>query len=131
MIHSGSRGLGYQVCDDSLAFMAKHVKTLDIQLPDRQLACAPIQSKEGRRYLSAMACAANYAYANRQIMLHLCRQAFETALSIGPKALNMNWSMTYATTSPRRKSISSTEKSVGCVCTARVRRAPSDRDSLR
>jgi tRNA-splicing ligase RtcB len=89
MIHSGSRGLGYQVCDDSLAFMAKHVKTLDIQLPDRQLACAPIQSKEGRRYLRAMACAANYAYANRQIMLHLCRQAFETALSISPKALNM------------------------------------------
>jgi tRNA-splicing ligase RtcB len=89
MIHSGSRGLGYQVCDDSLAFMAKHVKTLDIQLPDRQLACAPIQSGEGRRYLRAMACAANYAYANRQIMLHLCRQAFETALSISPKALNM------------------------------------------
>jgi tRNA-splicing ligase RtcB len=89
MIHSGSRGLGYQVCDDSLAFMTKHVKTLDFQLPDRQLACAPIQSKEGRRYLRAMACAANYAYANRQIMLHLCRQAFENALSISPKALNM------------------------------------------
>lgn len=89
MIHSGSRGLGYQVCDDSLAIMAKHVRTLDLQLPDRQLACARIQSKEGRRYLSAMACAANYAYANRQIMLHLCRQAFETALSISPKALNM------------------------------------------
>jgi tRNA-splicing ligase RtcB len=89
MIHSGSRGLGYQVCDDSLAFMTKHVKTLGFQLPDRQLACAPIQSKEGRRYLGAMACAANYAYANRQIMLHLCRQAFESALSVSPKALNM------------------------------------------
>lgn len=89
MIHSGSRGLGYQVCDDSLAIMAKHVRTLDLQLPDRQLAYARIQSKEGRRYLSAMACAANYAYANRQIMLHLCRQAFEAALSISPKALNM------------------------------------------
>ncbi len=89
MIHSGSRGLGYQVCDDSLAFMTKHVRTLGIDLPDRQLACAPIQSKEGRRYLRAMACAANYAYANRQIMLHLTREAFERALSISPKALNM------------------------------------------
>jgi tRNA-splicing ligase RtcB (3'-phosphate/5'-hydroxy nucleic acid ligase) len=89
MIHSGSRGLGYQVCDDSLAFMTKHVKTLGIALPDRQLSCALIQSKEGRRYLSAMACAANYAYANRQIMLHHCREAFERILHISPKALNM------------------------------------------
>lgn len=89
MIHSGSRGLGYQVCDDSLAFMAKHVKKLGIELPDRQLACALIQSKEGRRYLQAMACAANYAYANRQIMLDHCRTAFEQALQISPKSLNM------------------------------------------
>jgi tRNA-splicing ligase RtcB len=89
MIHSGSRGLGYQVCDDSLAFMARHVKKLGIELPDRQLACARIQSKEGRRYLRAMACAANYAYANRQIMLHHCRTAFERNLQISPKSLNM------------------------------------------
>ncbi len=90
MIHSGSRGLGYQVCDDALAFMAKYVKTLNIALPDRQLACAPIQSDAGRRYMQAMACAANYAYANRQIMLHLCRQAFEQTLHISPRALNMH-----------------------------------------
>ncbi|MGD9367996.1 MAG: RtcB family protein [Desulfobacteraceae bacterium] len=89
MIHSGSRGLGYQVCDDSLAFMARHVKKLGIELPDRQLACALIQSKEGRRYLRAMACAANYAYANRQIMLDHCRSAFERSLQISPKSLNM------------------------------------------
>jgi tRNA-splicing ligase RtcB len=89
MIHSGSRGLGYQVCDDFLAFMTKHVKKLDIELPDRQLACAPIQSAEGREYLSAMACAANYAYANRQIMLHLCREVFEQVLGISPRTLNM------------------------------------------
>ncbi len=90
MIHSGSRGLGYQVCDDSLSYMAKHVKKLDIDLPDRQLACAHIHSAEGQRYLKAMACAANYAYANRQIMMHLCREAFERALHISPKALNMH-----------------------------------------
>jgi tRNA-splicing ligase RtcB (3'-phosphate/5'-hydroxy nucleic acid ligase) len=89
MIHSGSRGLGYQVCDDFLAFMTKHVKKLNIELPDRQLACAPIQSAEGREYLSAMACAANYAYANRQIMLHLCREVFEQVLGISPRTLNM------------------------------------------
>jgi tRNA-splicing ligase RtcB len=89
MIHSGSRGFGYQVCDDALAFMAKHVRKLDIRLPDRQLACAPIQSDEGRRYLQAMACGANYAYANRQIMLHHSRTAFERILNISPKALNM------------------------------------------
>ncbi len=90
MIHSGSRGLGYQVCDDSLALMNKHVKKLGIQLPDRQLACAYIQSQEGRRYLRAMACAANYAYANRQVMLHLSRQVFEKVLQISPAALNMH-----------------------------------------
>jgi tRNA-splicing ligase RtcB len=89
MIHSGSRGLGYQICDDFLAFMTKHVKKLNIELPDRQLACAFIQSAEGRRYLSAMACAANYAYANRQVLLHLSREVFEQVLGISPGTLNM------------------------------------------
>jgi tRNA-splicing ligase RtcB (3'-phosphate/5'-hydroxy nucleic acid ligase) len=89
MIHSGSRGLGYQVCDDFLADMTKQARHLSIELPDRQLVCAPIQSAEGRRYLGAMACAANYAYANRQIMLHLAREVFQRVLDIGPAALNM------------------------------------------
>ena len=89
MLHSGSRGLGYQVCDDSLASMAKHVRSLDIVLPDRQLACAYIQSDAGQRYLRAMACAANYAWANRQILLHRCREVFEQALGISPRALGM------------------------------------------
>lgn len=90
MLHSGSRGFGYQVCDDSLAFMAKHVKTLDIDLPDRQLACARIRSEAGRRYLAAMACAANYAWANRQVLLHRAREVFEQVFSIGPRNLAMN-----------------------------------------
>jgi tRNA-splicing ligase RtcB (3'-phosphate/5'-hydroxy nucleic acid ligase) len=89
MLHSGSRGLGYQVCDDFLAAMSKHVKTLGIELPDRQLACAYIHSEQGRRYLKAMACAANYAWANRQIMLHRCRETFEETLGISPRALSM------------------------------------------
>lgn len=90
MIHSGSRGLGYQVCDDFLAFMTKHVKKLGFNLPDRQLACAFIQSEAGIRYYNAMACAANYAWANRQVLMHRSRGIFESVLGIGPRALNMN-----------------------------------------
>jgi len=89
MLHSGSRGLGYQVCDDFLAAMNRGMKDLDFALPDRQLACAWIQSEMGQRYLQAMACAANYAWTNRQVLLHRCREAFEKVLNISPRALNM------------------------------------------
>ncbi len=71
MIHSGSRGFGYQICDDYLKVMAHAASRYDFTLPDRQLACAPIDSPEGRDYFAAMACAANFAWANRQIMMHL------------------------------------------------------------
>jgi tRNA-splicing ligase RtcB len=90
MIHCGSRGFGYQVCDDFLASMTRHVQNLDIDLPDRQLACAMIQSEMGRRYRYAMACAANYAWANRQILLHKSREIFQQVLDIGPRDLQMN-----------------------------------------
>ena len=90
MLHSGSRGFGYQVCDDFLAEMSRQVHTLGIELPDRQLSCAPIQSEMGRRYLAAMACAANYAWANRQILMHRCREVFARILGKGPKALAMD-----------------------------------------
>jgi tRNA-splicing ligase RtcB len=89
MIHSGSRGFGHQVCDDFLHRMAKSMTTADFDLPDRQLVYAPIQSKEGQQYLAAMACAANYAWANRQILLHRCRQVFERVLGLGPRDLSM------------------------------------------
>jgi len=89
MIHCGSRGLGYQVCDDYLVIMAAAAHKYGITLPDRQLACAPIESPEGRRYLSAMACAANYAWANRQMIMHLTEQALLHALHISPKELNL------------------------------------------
>jgi tRNA-splicing ligase RtcB (3'-phosphate/5'-hydroxy nucleic acid ligase) len=89
MLHSGSRGLGHQVCDDHLAVMKKSVARLGLNLPDRQLACAMIQSEEGQIYLSAMACAANYAWANRQILLHRARQTFMKTLSISPNSLRM------------------------------------------
>lgn len=89
MIHSGSRGLGHQICDDALAAMNKKIKQFDFNLPDRQLACAPLNSSEGRQYLAAMACAANYAWANRQVMLHHCREALMQCLQVSPRALDL------------------------------------------
>ena len=89
MLHCGSRGFGYQVCDDFLASMTKHVNTIGIELPDRQLACASIQSDLGQRYRRAMACAANYAWANRQILLHRTREVFQHVLGMGPRDLGM------------------------------------------
>ena len=68
MIHCGSRGLGHQVCDDYLALMKKTTHKYGIKLPDGHLACVPIESKEGQEYLGAMAGAANYAWANRQVI---------------------------------------------------------------
>ncbi|MGH7699287.1 MAG: RtcB family protein [Gemmatimonadales bacterium] len=74
-IHSGSRGLGYQVCDDSLDTMLRAAAKYGIALPDRQLCCAPLASPEAKRYWGAMNAAANYAFANRQLMAHYARRA--------------------------------------------------------
>ncbi|GAB4375838.1 MAG: RNA ligase RtcB [Acidobacteriota bacterium] len=76
-IHSGSRGLGYQVCDDFLKRMLQAARRYGIELPDRQLCCAPVSSPEGRAYLGAMAAAANFAFANRQVMASWVRRTFE------------------------------------------------------
>jgi tRNA-splicing ligase RtcB len=76
LIHSGSRGLGHQVCTDFLAEMGAAMKRYNITLPDRQLACVPIQSPEGQSYLKAMRAAANFAWANRQAILHFLRGSF-------------------------------------------------------
>jgi tRNA-splicing ligase RtcB (3'-phosphate/5'-hydroxy nucleic acid ligase) len=77
LIHSGSRGLGHQVCTDYVALMNKVMPKYGIELPDRQLACAPVGSDEGQSYLAAMAAAANFAWANRQGILYFLRQAFQ------------------------------------------------------
>lgn len=89
MIHSGSRGLGYQVCDDSLDTMVKAMDMYAISVPDRQLCCAPIDSPEGRAYFAAMAAAANYAWANRQIIMHWVRRSFEQVLNVSAACANM------------------------------------------
>ncbi|MFQ5751249.1 MAG: RtcB family protein [bacterium] len=84
IIHCGSRGFGYQICDDYIAVMNKAVQKYGIDLPDRQLCCAPITSPEGQEYLEAMRCAVNYAFANRQVIAAWTRQAFEEALKLSP-----------------------------------------------
>jgi tRNA-splicing ligase RtcB len=89
IIHSGSRGLGHQTCEDALKVMGKAMEKYHIAVPDRQLACAPVASPEGQRYLAAMACAANYAWVNRQVMMSLAEHAFLAALQIGPRELGM------------------------------------------
>ncbi len=83
MIHCGSRGLGHQVCSDSVKEMLKVMPAYGIEVPDKQLACAPVKSPEGEKYLKAMAAAANYGRANRQALTHATRAAFEAALGDG------------------------------------------------
>jgi tRNA-splicing ligase RtcB len=76
LIHTGSRGLGHQVCDDYVRSLRQAVNKYGIELPDRELACAPVNSPEGQAYFGAMACAANYAWANRQCITHWTRECF-------------------------------------------------------
>ena len=90
MIHSGSRGCGHQVCSDYLRIMDKAYKKYKISLDDRQLACAPLDSKEAQNYIQAMAAAANYAWANRQMMTHWVRETFEEVLGKSAKDMEMD-----------------------------------------
>jgi tRNA-splicing ligase RtcB len=90
MIHSGSRGFGYQVCDDYVREMVKCLAKYSINVPDRQLACAPINSPEARNYIGAMRAAANYAWANRQVLMHLTREAFSKVFSKSWQSLGMD-----------------------------------------
>ncbi|MBS3816022.1 MAG: RtcB family protein [Candidatus Thermoplasmatota archaeon] len=77
MIHTGSRGCGHQIATDYINTMEKAIKKYDIDLPDKQLACAPYDSPEGKDYFAAMNCGANYAWTNRQLILHWVRESFE------------------------------------------------------
>ncbi len=90
IIHSGSRGLGHQTCEDHLRVIGKAMDRYAIRLPDRQLAAVPVKSPEGRAYLGAMAAAANFAWCNRQIMMHLAERAFMQALSISQRDLGFS-----------------------------------------
>jgi tRNA-splicing ligase RtcB len=85
LIHSGSRGLGHQVCTDYVSLMNRNMARHNITLPDRQLACGPIASEEGRQYLAAMSAAANFAWANRQAIMHFLRGAFRRVFGDGAR----------------------------------------------
>jgi tRNA-splicing ligase RtcB len=89
IVHTGSRGLGHQVCDDYIKVMLKASAKYGIELPDRQLCCAPLTSPEGKQYLAAMSAAANFAFANRQMITHWVRESFEGVFQLGPRDLGM------------------------------------------
>jgi tRNA-splicing ligase RtcB len=89
IVHTGSRGLGHQVCDDYIRVLMKSTQKYGIELPDRQLCCAPVSSKEGKQYLAAMAGAANYAFANRQIIVHWVRETFEQVFQKSSERLGL------------------------------------------
>ena len=84
-VHTGSRGLGHQVCEDNIEAMLAASRRYRIEIPDKQLCCAPIDSPEGRNYFAAMAAAANFAFANRQVITHWVRRSVEHALGVGPR----------------------------------------------
>jgi tRNA-splicing ligase RtcB len=90
MIHSGSRGLGYQVCDDALAMLRKAPEKYGLELPDRQLACAPVNSREGQKYIAAMRAAANFAWCNRQLLMQQAREVFAAVFGRSWQELQMN-----------------------------------------
>ena len=89
IVHTGSRGLGHQVCDDYIKILMKSTQKYGIELPDRQLCCAPVNSKEGKQYLAAMAGAANYAFANRQIIFHWVKETFEQVFQMSSERLGL------------------------------------------
>ncbi|HTK91253.1 MAG TPA: RtcB family protein [Verrucomicrobiae bacterium] len=93
MIHTGSRGLGHQACTDALRRCEAGMRRFGISLPDRQLACAPLESPEAGEYLAAMRAAANFAFANRQVLAEAAEEAFLRALGVGPSELG--WSLVY------------------------------------
>jgi tRNA-splicing ligase RtcB len=90
MIHCGSRGYGHQVCSDYLRVMEHAVQKYKISLPDRELACAPGNSSEARDYIEAMSCAVNYAFANRQAIMHWVRESFKQVYQQDPEKFGLN-----------------------------------------
>jgi tRNA-splicing ligase RtcB len=88
-VHTGSRGLGHQVCDDYIRVMMDAAKKYQIELPDSQLCCAPVFSPEGKQYFEAMACAANFAFTNRQMITHWVGESFEQVFRKSPRDLKL------------------------------------------
>ncbi len=89
MVHTGSRGFGHQICTDYSKSLLQAAKKYGVEVPDKGLACAPVDSKEGRAYYAAMACAVNFAFSNRQLITHDVRRAFGDVLGRDPRTLGM------------------------------------------
>ncbi len=89
-VHCGSRGCGHQIATDYLQDMERYIKDNKVELPDRQLACAPLDSEIGGRYFSAMSCGANYAWANRQMITHWIRESFENVMNDSAENMGMD-----------------------------------------
>ncbi len=114
MIHSGSRGLGHQVATDYIKVMDRVVQRERIALPDRQLVCAPVESREGGDYLAAMACAANFALCNREAMTHFTRKAFAAVFGASPRELGMSllYDVSHNLAKPERHEVEGREREV-------------------
>ncbi len=115
-IHSGSRGLGYQVCDDYLKTMLRAAEKYGIVLQDRQLCCAPLQSDEAKRYMAAMRGAANYAFCNRQMMAHWVRETFSEVMKQSAERLGLRlvYDVAHNIAKVEKHRVNGTEKEV-CV----------------
>jgi tRNA-splicing ligase RtcB (3'-phosphate/5'-hydroxy nucleic acid ligase) len=114
MVHCGSRGLGHQVCTDHLKELERAARKYQIDLPDRQLACAPLDSPEGRSYFGAMAGAANYAWSNRQIIMHHVRKVFERIYGIGYEEMRLVYDVAHNVAKFERHEVDGTARDV-CV----------------
>ena len=127
MVHTGSRGFGHQVCTDALGEMQGAMRRYGIALPDRQLACAPLTSPEARAYLGAMRAAANFAFANRQCLAHMAREAVERTLGVSPRGLG--WRLVYDVwhNIAKEETTRSTAAPDASSCTGRAPRARSRR----
>lgn len=90
MIHTGSRAMGHQICTDSLRMVERAMNKYNIEVPDRELACVPANTKEANKYLSQMACAANFGFCNRQLITHWVRESFEQVLNQSTDDMDMN-----------------------------------------
>ena len=113
-IHTGSRGFGHQVCEDSIKLMINASQKYGINLPDRQLCCAPFYSEEGKFYYGAMNCAINFAFANRQIISHWVKEALLKALDISPNSLGFKvlYEVAHNIAKKEKHTINGTEKKV-------------------
>ncbi len=89
LVHSGSRGFGHQICEDYIKILSKHFHSFNIEIPDKQLICAPFKSPQGQQYFLSMNCAANFAFVNRQIIMHLAKESFLQTFQFSERDLGM------------------------------------------